>query len=366
MSKAVDKNEGDNVWMGSEIHTEWDSFVSQHSGALVYHLSAWRKVLEEAFSHIRGDVLVVRDLKSGQITAGLPVYSIKSWLLGKRIVSIPYASICDPLISCQEDLAKLMPQIRDLQKRTNAGYIEIRSMNNAGLVSSANLISNTGYKHNYIQLNGSIDDVFFRCSRNVRRLVKGAQKSLMAVETDESESALELFYEMLTATRRRLAIPPLPYCFFTAIWRHLFPQFGTLFLGSQNDRILGGLLVLHFKRFWVAEYICDLGSYESKDIKHLLYWEAIKMAHAQGAEVFSFGRTSTESGTLLAYKRKWGTVEEELADFRFSLATNEVENIGIEQNRESRKTYRLIRSLCRVAPLPLYNVIGRFCYRHMG
>jgi len=188
----------------------------------------------------------------------------------------------------------------------------------------------------------------------------------IVVEIAESKTGLKLFYEMLKSTRRRLALPSLPYPFYESIWQHLIPLYGKLFLASRNGSVLGGLLVLHANEVWVAEYICDWGLEESSYIKHILYWTAIKMAHAQDGKIFSFGRTSVNNKNLLYHKRKWGSLEEDLSDFRFSLATNEIENLGITHNREFTNTYRLIRYLCRVTPFPIYNMIGRFCYRHMG
>jgi len=366
VSRAVQKEENNAVWLDSGKQIAWDLFVSKNAGSLVYHQSAWKKVLEEAFSHIQGNFLMVPDINNRQIVAGLPVYIVNSWLLGKRIVSIPYASICNPLISNPNDFVKILPQLRKMQKKTRASYIEIKAINNSGLLSSMNLIPHINYKHNYVLLKGTIDDIFFRCSRNVRRVIKDAQKMQIVVEIAESKTGLKLFYEMLKSTRRRLALPSLPYRFYESIWQHLIPLYGKLFLASRNGSVLGGLLVLHANKVWVAEYICDWGLEESSYIKHILYWTAIKMAHAQDGKIFSFGRTSVNNKNLLYHKRKWGSLEEDLSDFRFSLATNEIENLGITHNREFTNTYRLIRYLCRVTPFPIYNMIGRFCYRHMG
>ena len=96
-------------WLLPDETAEWDAFVARHPLGLVYHLSAWTRVLETAFPHIQGRFLVLKDGADGSIRAGLPVYTVKSWLLGRRVISVPFASFCDPLVSsaAEFDLAAL-------------------------------------------------------------------------------------------------------------------------------------------------------------------------------------------------------------------------------------------------------------------
>src|ERR1043165_8425904 len=91
-------------------------------------LSAWKFVLEDTLPHIRGKFLVLSDAATGEIQAGLPVYAVKSWLLGNRTVSVPFASFCDPLISRPEDLSILLEEIHDFARRSRSRRIEIRSL----------------------------------------------------------------------------------------------------------------------------------------------------------------------------------------------------------------------------------------------
>src|SRR5262245_12400266 len=78
---------------------EWDEFVQHHEWGLVGHLSGWKRAIEETFAHIRGQVLVLRSSDTGAILAGIPVYEVESRFVGNRTVSIPFATLCDPLVS---------------------------------------------------------------------------------------------------------------------------------------------------------------------------------------------------------------------------------------------------------------------------
>src|SRR5580658_8386102 len=99
-------------WLRPEEETQWDAFAAKHPLGLIYHRTPWKQVLEQAFPHIRGHFLVLRDNSTGEIQAGLPLYTLKSWLLGNRAVSVPFASFCDPLISSGEEFDQLLPMIQ--------------------------------------------------------------------------------------------------------------------------------------------------------------------------------------------------------------------------------------------------------------
>ena len=73
----------------------WDKFVESHPYGWLCHLSGWKKVLEKSFSHMRGYYPVL--LNGSEIKAAMPIFQVKSWLTGQRLVSIPFASLCDPL-----------------------------------------------------------------------------------------------------------------------------------------------------------------------------------------------------------------------------------------------------------------------------
>src|SRR4029077_16454816 len=113
-------------WLSSDHEAEWDAFVGRHELGLVYDLSAWKRTLEEAFPHIRGRFLALREKTSGQIVAGLPVYQVRSWLLGNRIVSVPFLSFCNPLVSNESQLNLLLADVVEEYHRNGSDRLEIR------------------------------------------------------------------------------------------------------------------------------------------------------------------------------------------------------------------------------------------------
>ena len=122
---------------------------------------------------------------------------------------------------------------------------------------------------------------------------------------------------------------------------------------------------LTFKRFWISEYS---GSTDGalNGANQVLYWETIRRAHAAGADTFSFGRTSTANESLLNYKRRWATLEEDAADFKIPLPGGKSLSRLPAATRENGFAYRSLRHIVKYAPGFAAQLLGNFCYRHLG
>lgn len=352
-------------WLSPNEHSEWDAFVARHPLGLVYHLSSWQRVLEGAFTHIRGRFLVLRDA-GGQIQAGLPVYTVASWLLGNRTVSLPFATMCDPLISTKEEFNLLWPAIEDASGRHRSRRIEIRTRHiNTDCISTL-LTASGRYKHHYLPL-GEDTDALFRSFSNstVRQRVKQARRAGVVVEERKDEQSMRVLHAFLVATRRRHSLPPMPFSFFQAMHRSLCPDRAALYLAMHEGAPVGGLLVSKFKDLWTAEY-SGTADTAIQGISALLSWETIQRAKDSGAACFSFGRTSLDNTGLLDHKRRWGTVEEDLVDFIRQRGSTSAQG-GESPKEGGLALYRTaIRLFVRYAPAAVQKLVGDFCYHHLG
>lgn len=355
------------AWLRDEEESEWNSYVSRNPSGLIYHLGAWKQVLEYAFPHIRGRFLALREEGSGRILGGLPVYTVRSWVLGNRIVSIPFASFCDPLISSCRDFQDLLPSLAALLDQTASKFVEIRSMRKASLIGESGLTPAVHHKHHFIPLDGSLDELFCRFSKTgVRQGVRRAEKNGITVRLGDNRADLEAFYHLIFETRRRLALPPIPMRFFEGIWNFVPLSDRKLFIGWHKDTPIGCLLVLQSGSLWAAEYSGDSNAARNSGVNQVLYWEAIQLAHSQGARAFSLGRTSVTNPGLMSYKRKWAAVEEDLPQFCLSFKDATPLDWAGHRAFDSMIMQRMARSTFRLAPAPIYRKLGEYLYHHMG
>lgn len=343
----------------------WDEFVENHPFGWITHLSGWKTTLETSFPHMKGYyfALVNEDERNRRIRAILPVFDVNSWFLGRRLVSIPFATLCDPLFTSDDDLGKLLSQVVDYCGRLKTLYLEIRSHKASANIQDQRFCCMKFYKHHFITLDKEIDELKKTFHRtNVRQRIQRAQNSQLTLKSAESEADLLEFYRLHKLSRKRLCLPPQPYIFFKQLWMIFYPlNYLTLLIAQKDGQSIAALILLKFRDRVSAEFLATDNNYTDLSPNHLLFWEAIKAAREEGFRTFDFGRTSPLNASLMRFKDRWGTTVVDLPHFVYPDNANE--DVA---NRETSRSYRISRLLCQYAPDPFYSLMGRFCYRHLG
>jgi lipid II:glycine glycyltransferase (peptidoglycan interpeptide bridge formation enzyme) len=219
------------------------------------------------------------------------------------------------------------------------------------------------FQHHYLPLDREPEKLLklFNVSC-VRRRIARAQKSHLELRRGESECDMRAFYQLFVKTRRRLRLPPIPYRFFRSLWTH-FGSSGELELtfASHGPDIVAGMIMLKFNQVATVEFISDDRTHRDLSPNHFLYWEAIIKAWSEGYRVFSFGRTSPNSKTLMTFKSRWGTKVCDLPEYFYPL------DVGKRMMPDdSSWKYRAVGALSDVLPESLFRLLGEVCYRHMG
>lgn len=341
----------------------WDSFVLDHALGRISHLSGWKTVLESSFRHMKGYYLALSDPDTGEITAGLPLFDVQSWLTGRRLVSVPFATLCDPLISTSEDMGELFTAAAELANRLKAGYIEIRTFASHPLIHEERCDTRTLFTHHYLVLDADPEQLKKSFHRTcVRQRITRAVNSNVRLRVGDTAADLKLFYTLYVGARRRIGLPPQPYRFFRMLWEVFHPGRQVLLLLAEwNGQTIGALLLLRHKGRLSAEFLASDENFREISPDHFLFWEAIQAAYREGCTVFDFGRTSPQNRTLMEFKGRWGTATADLPCFYYPKEAG----VAFQERRDSLP-YRLVAALCRKAPDPALDCLGRLCYRHMG
>jgi len=339
----------------------WDRFVENHPFGWVCHLSGWKKVLENSFPHMKGYYLALID-ENGEIQAGLPIYEVRSWLTGNRLVSIPFATLSDPLIKNENELKILLNYTKGLALKLNITNIEIKSFQTSHFFKNTSLNKICLFKNHHLFLNKSLNELLklFHPSCIRRVILKSVKLPLEKKKVKKFEE-LEEFYNLYVITRKRVGLPPQPYKFFISLLKYLgFNNHVNFFLARLNGKTLGGIMLFSFKNrvSWDAIGIED---YSKKiGITHYLLWKSIEEAYNDKKEIFDFGRTNINNNGLMIFKNRWGTIVSDLPSFYF---TNNIYSMMIT-NEKFRK--KLVQQICRISPTPILKSIGNLCYKHLG
>lgn len=348
--------------LNASEYDRWNLFVEQHPRGTIYHLSYWKDVIERSFKHIKGQVIPVWSDGMGDIVAGLPVYFVRSYFTGNRLVSAPFALHCEPLVSGQPDMEMIVTALMNYYKESKSDYIELRATTPQSLLAKSNFAVSELYKTHNLALDRPPEQLLKSFHKNAARTLRKALKSDIGLKRGTHEADLLVFYRMLIDSRKRLGLPPIPYKFFKALW-DVFKPMGKLDLllaVADGEPAAAKLLLKHGDTVFF-EYGCDVLKHRKLGVNHFLEWEAINLACAEGYKNYSFGRTSIHNRGLLTYKKRWGTAENGLPKFFFPASY-----CRSDERRESSIKYLLARKVFERAPHKISSILGSFLYRHMG
>lgn len=341
---------------------EWESYVISHPSGTIYHLPQWKEALEKSF-HYKPYYLSARD-ENDKLCGIFPLFQIKSWLTGNRLVSLPFSHICGPIADSDQVLVTLINEAKKLCHTLRCHYIEIRMRENDKGAGTGIPRREVGLKvsehfSTHMLSLSQPDIVWKEPDPSIRRAVRKARKDGVVIRKSDCAEGLRCFYKLNLKTKRKLGVPAHPFTFLFNIYEKL-NGLATLYLAEFEGKVIAGIIMMEFKDTVVYAYGASDDNYLVHRPNNLLIWTAIEGACQQGYKFFDFGRTSSAEQGLAAFKKRWGAQERNLAYYYYphipsSMALNET---GLK--------YRLATSLWKRLPLPLAHWGSNRVFKHLG
>jgi CelD/BcsL family acetyltransferase involved in cellulose biosynthesis len=329
----------------------WSAFVAQHPAALPFHHPSWAEVLAACY-RFPAFGLTVEDA-DGTIVAGLPVLEVRRRAGRRRWVSLPFTDRCPPLTD-PEAVDAVLPGLLDQARRQyGVARLEVRAE-----LAGAQAHPAGEFLTHQLALLGTEDEIFrtFHPSQ-VRRNIQRARRAGVTVRRAHAEEDLtSVFYRLHTRTRRRLGVPVQPLRYFRLLWRHMLaPGHGALMIAELDGSPVAAAVFLASHNTCVYKYgASDEQRWHARP-NHLLFWEAIRWAAANGCRTFDFGRTDLGEEGLRSFKSRWGAEESRL---RYSVLTD-------APPRPARGGLPpAVRSVIRHGPGILPRAVGELLYRY--
>ena len=341
----------------------WDRMIDEHPLSSVFQHSSFKKVIRSTFSHTKPYYIALIDRK-GDITAGIPLFLVKSWLTGNRLVSLPFAYYSDPLIKSKDEFDQLFAKVLEIFVREKASYLEIKARNSAALLEKVRTVVPVfSHKTHLLNLAETLDDIWGEFHRScIKQKIQRAQKSGITIRNAISEDDIVSFWRLLVRTRKRLGLPPQNCDYFKNIWKYLGPLKLTDFLiAEKKGEIIGGLNIFKYKDTIYLGHIASDVRFRTSGIDQYLVWKAIGIGVQEGYKLLDMGKTSHFSSGLATYKKRWGATELDAPSFYYPCPR------GItSHDNEKRKSYKIMRLVWQNMPNRLSRIVGRFVYKHMG
>lgn len=333
----------------------WEGLVRTHPRASVFHSAKWLRALEIAYGYESS--VVTTSPPHAPLTNGLVFCRVKSWLTGRRLVSLPFSDHCEPLVSDEAELDVLLAHARHKVDSGKWAYLEIRPTFSSPGDQAEFGVSNRYCLHR-LNLNPSLQALFHRFHKScIQRKIRRAEREGLTYEQGNAATLLDKFYKLLVITRKRLFLPPQPKYWFRA----LIASFGDdlkIRVVSKGDQPVASILTISHRRSMFYKYGCSDARFNRFGGMPLLFWNAIQEAKQQNISELEMGRSDPNGLGLISFKEHWGAVGAPLNYWRYPSKTTSGSAGGWQK--------AVMRPIIPATPNCVLPVIGRLLYRHVG
>ena len=349
----------------------WPSFLERHQGASAFHAIGWLDALRRTYQY--EPVAYTTSPPGGEITNAVLFCRVKSWLTGRRLVSLPFSDHCQPLTDTDEELCGILRAVAADADREGCRYVELRPVVAPGALApseepgaaSGQTNASLGFGPsdrfylNFLDLRPDPERLYAAFHKScIQRNIRRAEREQLVFETGSSPEILEKWYGLMTLTRRRHRLPPQPRAWF----RNLAQCLGDalrIHVALKDTTPVAAVLSLLHKRSLVYKYGCADERYFNLGGTAAVFWEMIREGKARGAETLDMGRSAVDTPGLYQFKDRWGSVRSELVYYR---------NPPPRPAADSRKgwTMALAQRVFGKLPDPVLALVGKMLYRHTG
>jgi hypothetical protein len=335
----------------------WEELLETHASASIFHTPGWLEALRRTYGY--EPVLFTTSSSTKPLANGIVFCRINSYLTGSRMVSVPFADHCRPLVSSADELACLLTYLQDARRQEKYKYIELRVLgsNVQDMEASTGLTNSASFAYHGLDLEPDLETLFRGLHPScVQRKIRRAEREGLAYNEGTSDEILEHFYLLLVLTRRRHGLPPQPLAWF----RNLRDCLGgalNVRVASRDGQPIASILTLRFKNTIVYKYGCSDVQFHKLGAMPFLFWKTILEGKALGLHYLDLGRSSLEDQGLITFKEHLGASSSSLNYYRYPAQFAAAGILG-----------RMVHTpkVCSYLPNSLLIAAGNFLYRHVG
>ena len=335
------------------VSDEWVSFINTHPDAGVFHHPSWLRMLRDVYGY---RMFAVCTKNGNKITAGIPFADVRSSILGKRWVSLPFSDHCQPLLPAADpECTKALMAFLKGKQGVETPKIEVRW----NLGHSENLFYEEAFVTHLLDLekDPTVVRSKFHKQSLLRSLVKAEKEGVVVHEGTTREDLLK-FYNLQVMTRKRLGVPAQPRYFFEGVWKYIIePGLGYILIAYKDGQAIGGGVYFKFGKTVYYKYGASDFEYRQYRPSHACMWEAIRRSCVGGYQVFDFGRSDKNNEGLRRFKKEWGSREMPLG---YSTIANAQPKAG------SSRFSDFVGVVIRNSPDFVCKLSGELLYKHFA
>jgi CelD/BcsL family acetyltransferase involved in cellulose biosynthesis len=344
------------VYTFNPLHDpRWTEFVKQHPRSSIFHTAGWLEALQRTYGY---EPIVYTTSAPGTTLKSAVVFCrIKSWLTGRRLVSLPFADHCEPLVEDPNERGEIFGSLQSGLDKEHLKYVEIRPRDTDGSVDDT-MEKSQSFCFHALDLEPALTDLFRSFQKeSTQRKVRRAEREGLRYEAGRSQALVKEFYRLSLLTRQRHKLPPQPIEWF----HNLIGCLGDavrIHVAFKDERAVASILTLHSGTTLVYKYGASDAKFHSLGGMPFLFWKAIQEGKEQGDRELDLGRSDSDNEGLITFKSRLGATRSELTYKRFSARSHEAS----AESYAMKVTKQLVGRL----PASLLTTAGRLLYKHVG
>ena len=329
---------------------EWDSYVNAHSQATFFHLSGWKRVLEEAFGHKCHFLFAIAE---GKIVGLLPLARIKSLLFGDTLVSLPFCVYGGALTDNEVVADSLTQHALNLAEGLGTDTLELRNQNETHAEWHRKELYVTFIK----EIEADNEKNLLAIPKKQRAMVrKGIKAGLTSTETEGVDELFAAYSESV----RNLGTPVFPKRYFKILREVFGEQCRVLTIYTAEKELVASVMSFYFRDQVLPYYGGGRANARNCYGNDFMYWELMRRSADEGIKIYDFGRSKIDTGAY-RFKKHWGFIPEPLHYEVKLIRAKEIPEI----NPLNPKYQRFIK-IWRRLPLGVANFVGPFLAKDLG
>jgi FemAB-related protein (PEP-CTERM system-associated) len=256
---------------------------------------AWLRAVEKSFDYEPRFLYAERH---GVATGVMPLFLVSNWVMGRCLISIPFADYGGVCAADRESADALIEAAKQIAISEKVDFLELRHRT---CELRADFYSKSLYVGFTSELGTNPEAMLAKLPRDTRYMIRKGEKA--GLELRAGVEQMDSFYELFAANWRRFGTPVLSRQWLQTLATE-FQDTIDLKLAYHEGKAVAGVLSFVFGDTVFPHYAGASADANRLAANNFIYWELMKDAVYKGLRRFDFGRSKRGTGAY-QFKSSW-------------------------------------------------------------
>jgi FemAB-related protein (PEP-CTERM system-associated) len=331
----------------------WDIYVKSHTQGSFFHLSGWKKVIEQSFNHPCYFLYVEIE---GEICGVLPLVEVKSKLFGHALISTPFCVYGGAIANSADIVRQLEQEACQLAENLAVDYLELRYKEK----QESTLLLKQAHSTFGCDLAPDNEQILASIKKKQRAVIRHSLKNELDFSLLSGKCNLHDFYQLLSTSYRNLGTPIFSKGYFNNLVDTFANDIDIAVIKDKNGQPSSAVMNFYFNDQVLPYYGGGNDSARALKSADFMYYQVMCNASEKGARWYDFGRSKNDSGPF-KYKKNWGMEPESLYYYYHLVKADDLPNLS-----PNNPKYKIFIQLWQKLPLKVSQFVGPFLSKYLG